>query len=147
MVNLFEGCGSQEIVATTGLRPQDRFSNPKSYLLHASHDVLYCSFKIDAPSKPGIYRIVVAGVLVYIGRAANLRNRLSVQYGNVSPRHPYAGGQLQKCRTNAKINEALTLGQTVVVQWEVCEDYIDRERALLRGPINRPVWNRRSEGL
>lgn len=143
---MFECCGSQEIVATTGLRPQDRFSNPKSYLLHTSHDVLYCSFKIDAPSKSGVYCILVDGSLVYVGRAANLKNRLSVQYGNVSPRHPYAGGQLQKCRTNAKINEALTMGQRVVVQWEVCEDYIERERTLLRDPINRPDWNRRGEG-
>ena len=141
-----EKFGFQEISGTTNLRPQDRFRNPKSYLLHSSHDVFYCAFKVNAPRKAGIYRILVDGGLVYIGRAADLKNRLSTQYGNVSPRHPFAGGQLQKCRTNAKINDALCRGKRVVIHWEVCNDYIAKERDLLKDPACRPEWNRRSEG-
>ena len=135
--------GQQQILATLNLRPQDRFRNPKSYFLNPEHDVGYCSFKIDAPPRPGIYRIFIGDSLVYIGRAANLRNRLSTQYGNVSPRHPFAGGPLQKCRTNAKINAALCEGLSVFVRWEVIEDYIARERELLRDVSTRPLWNMR----
>lgn len=136
--------GEHEVIGTVNLRPQDLFKNPKAYRLHPDHDVEYCAFKVDAPKRPGIYRIFVSGDLVYIGRAANLHNRLSVQYGTVSPRHPYAGGQLQKCRTNSKINTALCQGLPVVVRWEVCEDFVAREKELLSDPLMRPPWNRRA---
>ncbi len=138
--------GFQELLGEVNLRPQDRFVNHKSYELHHSLDVFYCRFKVKAPKEAGIYRIVVEDVTVYIGRASNLRNRLSSQYGNVSPRHPFAGGQLQKCRTNAKINEALCGGKRVYVHWEVCANYIERERDLLKDSMNRPMWNLRGEG-
>lgn len=140
----FDVVGRQEISAVLNIRPQDRFGNPKSYLLDPLHDVTYCAFKVAAPKRPGIYRIFVADKLVYIGRAANLQNRLSSQYGNVSPRHPFAGGQLQKCRTNAKINAALVNGEVVIIEWEVCEDYVAREAELLRDAAMRPIWNRRA---
>lgn len=135
--------GRQEISAVLNMRPQDRFRNPKSYLLDPLHDVPYCAFKVAAPKRPGIYRIFVSDELVYIGRAANLQNRLSTQYGTVSPRHPFAGGQLQKCRTNAKINAALANGETVAIEWEVCDDFVAREAELLRDTATRPVWNLR----
>lgn len=138
--------GFQELLGEVNLRPQDRFVNNKNYELHDNLDVFYCRFKVNAPKKAGVYRILVENVTVYIGRASNLRNRLSSQYGNVSPRHPFAGGQLQKCRTNAKINEALCSGKRVYVHWEVCENYIERERDLLKDPMNRPIWNLRGEG-
>lgn len=133
----------QRITGVTNLRPQDRFTNRNGYTLSPTHDVYYCSFRVSAPKKPGIYRIFVDETLVYIGRAANLHNRLSTQYGNVSPRHPFSGGQLQKCRTNAKINEALCREANVVVTWEVCDDFVDRERALLCDAATRPTWNMR----
>lgn len=139
--------GWEQLQGVTNLRPQDKFKNPKSYSINAIHDVFYCSFKVAAPKRPGIYRISIDEELVYIGRAANLHNRLSIQYGNVSPRHPFAGGQLQKCRTNAKINDALCSRKRVVMEWEVCEDYINRERELLNDPTRLPAWNLRSERL
>ncbi len=139
--------GCQKILGKTNLRPQDRFKNPNSYLINEALKVFYCSFKVSAPRKPGVYKIFVNDELVYVGRAANLHNRLSVQYGNVSPRHPFAGGQLQKCRTNSKINDALCSEKHVVMEWEVCEDYIDRERELLNDPTRLPAWNLRSERL
>lgn len=111
------------------LRPQDRYA--KRDFAVPLVDGPFCRFKVDAPNLPGIYRWYVNGVLVYIGRAANLRNRLSVQYGTVSPRHPFPGGQIQKCRTNAKINAALAAGHTVTVTWEATPNYIERERELL----------------
>jgi hypothetical protein len=136
--------GRQEILAVLNMRPQDRFRNLKSYVLDPLNDVLYCAFKVQAPRRPGIYRILISDRLVYIGRASNLQNRLSSQYGNVSPRHPFAGGQLQKCRTNAKINEAIVGGEMVFVEWEVCEDFVAREAELLRDAETRPPWNRRA---
>ena len=137
-------CGEHAVKATLNLRPQDSFANPKGYLLDQDHDTYYCSFKVPAPQVSGIYRIIVDDHVVYIGRAQCLKNRLSDQYGRVSPRHPFKGGQLQKCRTNAKINKALETGSTVVFRWEVCEDFKDRERRLLEDPTNRPPWNLRS---
>ena len=131
----------QQIVAETGLRPQDRFKNPKGYSLAPENDVFYCSFNVAAPKRSGIYLILINGKIVYIGRAKCLHNRLSLQYGRVSPRHPYAGGQIQKCRTNAKINSAICKGEYVTVEWKVCSDYIEQEKLLLSEPSNRPLWN------
>lgn len=142
-VNVQNKCNEQKIVAVLNLRPQDRFANPKGYELDTVNDVSYCSFKINAPRQSGIYRIRVNGETVYIGRAKSLHNRLSVQYGTVSPRHPFKGGQIQKCRTNAKINKAINQGHEVSFEWEVCADYIERERALLSDSARRPSWNLR----
>ncbi len=136
--------GEQSVVADLNLRPQDRFSNPKGYALGAEYDALYCSFKINAPKTSGIYWILADGVVVYIGRAKNLHNRLSVQYGTVSPRHPFKGGQLQKCRTNAKINSILSEGGRVTFRWRACDDYVEQEHALLKSPDARPAWNLRA---
>lgn len=122
------------------LRPQDRFANPRGYKL--SVDGLFCAFRIDAPRASGVYGWFVDGELMYIGRAANLRNRLSDQYGRVSPRHPYAGGQLQKCCINAQINEAIGAGSTVSVKWVATLEYVEMERQLLAAC--RPIWNVRS---
>lgn len=135
---------SQVIEAKLNLRPQDRFSNPRGYPLAPENDTLYCSFKVNAPKRPGIYWILLDGAVVYIGRAKSLHNRLSIQYGTVSPRHPFKGGQLQKCRINAKINSALNAGSLITFRWEACEDYEDREKRLLEDPAKRPSWNLRS---
>ena len=138
----FSGQGT--VVAVINLRPQDRFSNPKGYKLLPEHNVSYCSFNIDAPKESGIYWILVNQEIVYVGRAKSLHNRLSVQYGTVSPRHPFEGGQLQKCRTNAKINTAICNGDLVSFRWLVCLDYVECEQELLKDPEKRPPWNRRS---
>ena len=84
------------IKAKTNLRPQDRFKNPKGYSLAIENDVFYCKFDVDAPKAPGVYHFIIDGTVVYTGRAKCLKNRLSVQYGTVSPRHPFEGGQIQK---------------------------------------------------
>lgn len=126
-------------ITATNLRPQDRFANPKGYTL--SVDASFCSFKVDAPKGSGVYFWEVDGVVVYVGRAKCLHNRLSSQYGTVSPRHPYAGGQIQKCRINAKINAAVVSGQRVTVRWEATPDYIATEAALLKNVL--PAWNLR----
>ena len=136
--------GEQSIEAKLNLRPQDHFANPREHSLAQEHDTYYCSFKIDAPKRSGVYWILLDGEVVYIGRAKCLHNRLSTQYGTVSPRHPFKGGQLQKCRTNAKINKALDAGSTVVFRWERCQDYKDREKRMLEDPDRRPPWNLRS---
>jgi hypothetical protein len=136
--------GQQLIIAETNLRPQDRFKNSKGYDLEPENDVHYCSFKVVAPKASGIYHILVNGKIVYTGRAKCLHNRLCLQYGNVSPRHPYQGGQIQKCRTNAKINAALCGGDEISVKWEVCQDYVAQEKRLLCDAVNRPPWNLRS---
>ena len=128
---------SAAISASLGLRPQDRFANPRGYALAV--DGLFCRFRIDAPRASGVYGWFVDDELVYIGRAANLRNRLSDQYGRVSPRHPYAGGQLQKCRMNARINQALAAGSIVAVKWIATPDYVSLERELIG--YHRPKWN------
>jgi len=141
---LSEHNGEQVIEAELNLRPQDRFSNPNNYAIAPEHDTSYCSFKIDAPKRSGVYWISLDGIVVYVGRAKCLHNRLSIQYGTVSPRHPFKGGQLQKCRTNAKINAALHAGSSVAFRWEACEDYVEREKRILEDPIRRPPWNLRS---
>ncbi len=102
-------------------------------------DALFCDFRIEAPRASGVYGWLVDDQLVYIGRAACLRNRLSNQYGRVAPRHPYARGQIQKCRINAKINALLAAGSKVTVRWLVTYNYVAVERDLL--VEHRPIWN------
>jgi hypothetical protein len=126
-------------IIETNLRPQDRFANPNGYKLLV--DAEFCSFKVDVPKGVGVYFWEVDGIIVYVGRAKCLHNRLSSQYGTVSPRHPYAGGQIQKCRINAKINNAVVAGQNVTVRWEATPDYIAVEATLLSDSL--PAWNLR----
>ncbi len=128
-----------QVAGTTGLRPQDRFANPNAYRLLV--DEAFCSFRVDAPAGPGVYAWWVDGELVYIGRAINLRNRLSIQYGRVSPRHPFAGGQIQKSRVNALLNAAFVSGRLVEVSWAESPDYVALEHDFLAN--HRPPWNMR----
>ncbi len=129
--------GSATVVGEIGLRPQDRYRNQRSHPLMV--DSTFCSFKVPAPQSSGVYGWYVDGELVYVGRAKDLRNRLSAQYGRVSPRHPYRGGQIQKCRLNSRINGALAAGQRVEVKWLSTTDYIATEQLLLAS--HRPTWN------
>ena len=131
----------QVIQAETNLRPQDQFYNPKNYTLRPENDAYYCKFKVAAPKASGVYRFMINGEVVYIGRAKCLHNRLSIQYGTVSPRHPYKGGQIQKCRINAKINHSICNGDEVIVAWEVRTDYVSHERRLLQDLARLPSWN------
>ncbi len=129
--------GSTAVVGEVGLRPQDRYSNHRSHPLMV--DSTFCTFKVPAPQASGVYGWFVDGELVYVGRAKDLRNRLSAQYGRVSPRHPYRGGQIQKCRLNSRINNALAAGQRVEVKWLPTTDYFAMEQLLLA--THRPPWN------
>lgn len=131
----FEGVAS--IVGEVDLRPQDRYLNPRNFLLVV--DAAFCRFRVQAPKVSGVYAWFVDDQLVYVGRAKNLRDRLSEQYGRVSPRHPYRGGQIQKCRLNARINAALAGAHRVDVRWISTADYITVERLLLAR--HRPSWN------
>ena len=130
---------SHNISAEIGLRPQQRFRNPRNYPLTSPLDADYCSFKVPASTKPGVYFWRVDGRIMYVGRAKSLRGRLSDQYGRVSPRHPFKGGQLQKCRINALICAALAEGRSVTVEWEETPEYVKLEEELL-GKL-KPVWN------
>lgn len=135
--------GPHQLVIETGFRPQATFANPKGYPLAPEHDTEYCRFRVPAPKGPGVYLWRVDRVQVYIGRAKSLLDRLSRQYGCVSPRHPYRGGQLQKCWINAKICAAVNAGCEVTVEWEETPHFIAREKELLSAI--RPSWNRRFE--
>lgn len=60
----------------------------------------------DLPSRPGVYILRNNGKVVYVGKTTNLENRWSHRnYGAISPRNVFEGGQSTNCKINHYINE------------------------------------------
>jgi excinuclease ABC subunit C len=87
------------------------------------------SFAASIPLEPGIYRIYAAdGVLVYVGKAKNLRRRLS-QYRNARRR-----------KAHAKMRAIIADGERI--EFDTCEGHL--EACLLETRLiqqHRPRWN------
>ncbi|MCK9237628.1 MAG: excinuclease ABC subunit UvrC, partial [Thiopseudomonas sp.] len=80
------------------------------------------SFLRQCTQRPGVYRMLdAAGTLLYIGKAKNLKNRLSSYFksGQLSPKTAALVAKIAQIETTITTNEteALLLEQTLIKKW------------------------------
>jgi len=84
---------------------------------------------LEIPTHPGVYRFYdESGVLIYIGKAKNLRRRI-MQYKNA-----------KRCKAHAKMRKIKKEAHRL--EFEICENEFEalkRENELIQA--NRPKWN------
>ena len=85
--------------------PQSRYRNTRDLPLNPYGQGAFCRFKLKNPiSKGGVYILASGTKPLYAGICENLEKRFSLsQYGSISPKNCYRGGQSTNCRINGKI--------------------------------------------
>ena len=107
---------------------------------HEDGEGPFCKFSINADSVPGVYLWVSNGSIIYIGRTDNFRRRFNSDYGNISPRNCYDGGQKQCCRMNHVALSYYLQGGSIDIYFCRTNDYVGVEANLLSQistPYNR----------
>lgn len=93
--------------------PQDRYRNAATAPLNAYGAGPFCRFRIGkGRNEPGLYVLTLDDEPVYVGECANLATRWGLtQYGAISPKNCFKGGQSTNCRVNSSILVHAKLGQ------------------------------------
>lgn len=97
----------------------------------------FCQFKVPAPKTSGLYLIVAHETPVYVGRAANLKQRWH-GYGRISPYNVRLKGRQTNCRINATILRDIRAGVDVSVWFRATPDFVAEEAELLEHGL---AWN------
>ena len=123
--------------------PQSRYKNAGSLSLNRYGNGPFCRFRIPNKTKTaGVYAIIVAEQVKYIGECKKLSARYNAGYGNISPRNCFVGGQQTNCRiNNLVLNEFVKLRSSITLWFFETDDYKRIEAELLQQ--FRPLWNRR----
>lgn len=123
--------------------PQSRYKNAGSLSLNRYGNGPFCRFRIPNKTKTaGVYAILAAGQVMYIGECKNLAARYNAGYGNISPRNCFVGGQETNCRINNLIlTEFVNVGSNITLWFFETDDYKRIEAELLKQP--KLPWNRK----
>jgi hypothetical protein len=120
--------------------PQDRYANAGTAVRNRHGNGPFCRFRIPAqPTGPGVYAILVDGIVRYIGICHDLPRRWNAGYGNISPKNCYRGGQSTNCKVNHHIYEAAVAGRAVELWFCPTREAKATESRLIRAL--RPHWN------
>lgn len=123
------------------LMPQSRYTNKKQLSLHNYGKGPFCKFTIPKNYKAScVYAIVVNQDLKYIGECVSLSSRFSSQYGNISPRNCFKGGQQTNCRINNLICKTAEAGNCISL-WFMKIDGRKSVESDLRKKV-KPDWNK-----
>lgn len=125
---------------------QDRAGNPiednpqrelKPDDVHPRLSPPFCRIEISETltDEPGVYIVRVAGDVVYVGKAKNLRQRWN-GYRSISPASCRRNGQATNCRINHRILVAHQEGQEVDLWFRRDVTLEDRMIDALRPPWN-----------
>jgi len=96
------------------LSPQGRYANADTIQLHGHGRGTFCKFNIHARNhRTGVYGLVVAGYISYIGECTDLVKRFNMGYGNISPKNCYVGGQSTNCKINRHVLDVSRAGGRV----------------------------------
>ncbi|MBI3009643.1 MAG: GIY-YIG nuclease family protein [Candidatus Omnitrophica bacterium] len=122
-------------------RPQKRYRNLSHIPLHKYGRGNFCKFGIPAAwkQKEGVYLIVLNGEVKYVGECVDLHQRF-YDYGTISPRKCFEGGQ----PTNCKINKLILRNAGEAVDVLFCllpEGRKEAEKKLIE--FLKPPWNGR----
>lgn len=119
-----------------------RIDNPQEGLnpaeWHKKLEPPFCRLRLPAlPKAAGVYAIVVADVVVYVGQTVKGLDARINGYRKIGPSAcKAAGGQTTNCRINHRILEAHQEGHTAHLWFK---EFIDLERAIL--DRLDPSWN------
>lgn len=120
--------------------PDARYKNTAILPLNRYGAGPFCKFKIPPRLRlPGVYLLMVANYVRYVGECVNLSSRFNAGYGNISPRNCFKGGQETNCRLNTLIFRTVLDGQVVSLSFHVTKNHKAIE-SILRSAL-RPVWN------
>lgn len=95
--------------------PHLRYDNREGLPLNRHGYGPFCRFSVwGLPPRPGVYAVTVAGGLVYVGIANDLRERWGARgYARIHPRNCFRGGQSTNCKVNHAILTAARGGREV----------------------------------
>lgn len=94
--------------------PQERYAKSAIVRLHKHGDGTFCKFRISVPRElVGVYALVVAGSVRYIGECEDLGKRFSSGYGAISPKNCYVGGRTTNCKINRRVLDVSKAGGRV----------------------------------
>jgi hypothetical protein len=128
--------------AIAEFRPQGRYKKADVVPLHPHGHGAFCKFRISVPKKlAGVYALVVDGSIRYVGECEDLKRRFCSDYGNISPKNCYEGGQRTNCRINRRVLEVAQAGGRVDLYFHPTADRKTVERQLLAS--YSPSWNAR----
>ena len=113
--------------------PADKYKKKASTNLNDYGNSEFCYLsKMNLCKDSGVYAVYEDDKLIYIGRAKNLCSRWSrVNYGAISPKNCYLGGQSTNCKINSYICERLKEGKKLELYFYKAEEYINVESVLL----------------
>ena len=119
--------------------PQDQYDNKNGLALLYHGKGAFCRFSITAGPWSGVYLWIADGQIIYIGETINLVQRFNQNYGIISPRNCYVGGQSTNCKMNKVVLEYFERGKGIHLYFYPTKDYKRVERELLskmRTPYN-----------
>ena len=121
--------------------PQARFVNINGIALNKYGEGPFCKFNIPQNlESPGVYVLMVASDIKYIGECVALSSRYNMGYGTISPRNCYVGGQETNCRINNLILQQISAGSKVSL-WFLNTSNHKTIESRLRALLS-PSWNR-----
>ncbi|SFR54259.1 GIY-YIG nuclease family protein [Halogeometricum limi] len=132
--------------------PQPEYARRDEKAVHDHGWGPFCTFDVpdDGTRRPGVYAVVVADEVTYVGETADLYERFANGYGRISPANCFEGGQGTNCRLNTEIFHAARAGDRVTVFLHATDDFdgTDEEnrtlRRLIKGDVleaRSPAWN------
>lgn len=133
--------------------PQPEYEASDERAVHSEGWGPFCRFELREPraSRPGVYLVTVDDEAVYVGEAADVGDRFSEGYGDVSPADCFEDGAERVCRMNTNVFHAARAGKDVHVHLHATADFegSDEENEALRRIIRGDLlssfdaaWNR-----
>lgn len=123
------------------LMPQSRYKRYGIDRLNRHGQGPFCRFRVprDMPYS-GVYAVTVSGIISYIGECVNFSVRWGpTQYGTISPKNCFVGGQSTNCKINSRVLKSCSEGKSVKLWFHQTDNYKALEYELL-AKIN-PSWN------
>ena len=122
--------------------PRERYNNQRKLALNEYGDSDFCIFDVETDiTNSGVYVLFFGEELVYIGQAKNFKKRWSrTNYGSISPRNCFVGGQSTNCHINSAICAQSKKGTHIYLYFYPTEDYNNVERTLIKA--RHPELNR-----
>jgi hypothetical protein len=121
--------------------PQGRYKNARMLPLNKYGAGPFCKFTISNRFRTsGVYFLMIADEIRYVGECANLSARFNAGYGNISPKNCFKGGQETNCRLNNLVFLAAAAEERISLWFFPTADYKSME-AVLRSTL-KLAWNR-----
>lgn len=133
--------------ATTGLvvelMPQSRYARSDDVPLNRYGHGPFCRLRVPGlPATAGVYMVMLADNVMYVGIAQDLRQRWGLAgYGSIQPKNCYAGGQSTNCKVNNLVLQNARSGGHLDVYFLQTDDRATIERQLITA--QNPPWNGR----